>query len=251
MQLQANAVRIFVRDLPRALHFYRDDLGLAQVGGANEVGYWVFSSGSLNLIVESVDPSDAEASALLGRFVGLSFRVDDIHQAVAELKRVGAHISGEPELQAWGGTLAHFDDPDGNRLSLVQDSKGSETATARLEQALLFVKDLPRMRDFYRGALGLEPLAALSSEGFCVLAGGAARLALHAIPEHIARGIEITDPPFERSQTPIKLMFQASDLAALCERVERHGGRLRPARDSGSRDAIDPEGNVLSLNADR
>ena len=120
----------------------------------------------------------------------------------------------------------------------------------KLQTALIFAKDMPRMTAFYRDGLGLAILPERSSEGWVVFDAGGTLLALHAIPADIARTIEITDPPEPRSQTPIKLLFQTPDLDAVCARLQRLGGTLLPQRRPGSRDAADPEGNILQLLAD-
>ena len=82
-------------------------------------GFVIFKPGAISLVIESVDPSDAEAGTLVGRFVGLSLRVDDVEAAFRVLRDRGVKFDGEPEKQPWGGTLAHFYDPDRNVLTLV------------------------------------------------------------------------------------------------------------------------------------
>jgi catechol 2,3-dioxygenase-like lactoylglutathione lyase family enzyme len=117
----------------------------------------------------------------------------------------------------------------------------------RLQLAMLFAKDVDRMTAFYRDGLGLAVVPEKSSEGWVVFDAGGALFALHAIPPAIARSIEITDPPQERSDTAIKLVFQADDVEAVCVRLATLGGKPLPPRASGSRDVLDPEGNVLNL----
>jgi predicted enzyme related to lactoylglutathione lyase len=56
----------------------------------------------------------------VGRFAGFSFAVDDAGAACAELAARGVKIVGEPEVQPWGGILAHVADPDGNVITLVK-----------------------------------------------------------------------------------------------------------------------------------
>ena len=70
------------------------------------------------------DPDDDEGRALVGRIVGLSFRVEDIHRACRELEQRGVHFTGLPERQPWGGTLAHFCDSERNIFSLVEHPSG-------------------------------------------------------------------------------------------------------------------------------
>ena len=117
----------------------------------------------------------------------------------------------------------------------------------KLQLAMLFAKDMERMTTFYRDGLGLAVVPEQSSPGWTVFDAGGVQFALHAIPPHIARDIAIADPPQAREETPLKLTFQTTDLDAACARVSRLGGQLLPPRGSGSRDALDPEGNVFSL----
>lgn len=86
------AVRLFTRDFPPAVAFYRDTIG------------W---------------PLRFESAEHAGRFVGVSIRVDDVHARYAELVERGVRFQGPPERQPWGGTLAHFEDLDGNVPTLL------------------------------------------------------------------------------------------------------------------------------------
>jgi predicted enzyme related to lactoylglutathione lyase len=116
-----------------------------------------------------------------------------------------------------------------------------------LQMIVIFAKDVERLAAFYREGLGLTVLPERSKEGWVVLDAGGAQVALHAIPPHIARDIEITDPPQERSDTPIKLVFQTADMDTACARLEKLGAKVLPPRASGSRDGVDPEGNIFQL----
>jgi catechol 2,3-dioxygenase-like lactoylglutathione lyase family enzyme len=119
------AVRIFSHHWEESLAFYRDQLGLPVVFADSAMGWAQFDVGSANLGLERSDPSDPEAAALVGRFVGVSLEVDDIDAVYAELTGKGVIFLGEPEAQPWGGVLAHFKDPDQNVLTLL----GSSPAT--------------------------------------------------------------------------------------------------------------------------
>lgn len=50
---------------------------------------------------------------------GLSLQVDDIEGTDARLKDAGVEFTSAPEKQPWGGSLAHFRDPDRNVLTLL------------------------------------------------------------------------------------------------------------------------------------
>jgi catechol 2,3-dioxygenase-like lactoylglutathione lyase family enzyme len=111
-----SAVRIFVDDLDRARRFYSDVLELRET--ATAPGWAVFDIDGKNLIIEKV-PSDDPEHDLVGRFLAVSFAVDDIDAAYRDLTAKGVSFPEPPERQSWGGTLAFPRDPDGNILTLV------------------------------------------------------------------------------------------------------------------------------------
>jgi len=115
--LRIAAVRLWVADLTAALPFYRDTLRLRPTGGGAADGYAMFDAGGTDLIVEAAGPDDAD---LIGRFAGVSFEVEDCAAAHSALTAQGVRFYGAPEPQPWGGVLAHFFDPAGNVLTLVE-----------------------------------------------------------------------------------------------------------------------------------
>ena len=117
----------------------------------------------------------------------------------------------------------------------------------KLQRAILFAKDMKRMTAFYRDALGLRPLPEKSSEGWVEFEAGGAGLALHAIPDQIAQGIEILNPPRAREETPIKLVFQVDDLEAARAHLTAQGATMFKPRARSSCDGVDPEGNVFQI----
>ncbi len=116
-----------------------------------------------------------------------------------------------------------------------------------LQTAMIFVKDMNRMAAFYRDGLGLRQMPEKAREGWIEFAAGGSRLALHAIPPAIANGIEITDPPQPRDDTPIKLVFETADLDAARAHLLSHGAVMQNPRNAHSCDGLDPEGNVFQI----
>ena len=112
-------VRIFTRRWSEALAFYRDTVGFSLSFADEAMGWAEFDLGNARIGLERCDSQDREAQELVGRFVGVSIRVDDLKSVYTLLKSKGAEFVGPPEKQPWGGTLAHFKDPDGNILTLL------------------------------------------------------------------------------------------------------------------------------------
>ena len=117
--MQLYAIRIFVRRWSEACEFYHSTLGLKERFRDDDIGWAEYDLGGPCFGVERVQPGDADGEAMVGRFVGVSLRVDDIAAAYASLRDQGVRFATPPEKQGWGGSLAHFYDPDDNQLTLL------------------------------------------------------------------------------------------------------------------------------------
>lgn len=117
MTYEFELIRIFVSDLERSIHFYSEVLGFTLVYRVD--GWAQFQVGVGSIALEHLADDDPEAEGLVGRYSGISLRVPDIEAAQQELIAKGVLFLGPPEEQAWGGTLTHLRDPDGNVLTLV------------------------------------------------------------------------------------------------------------------------------------
>jgi catechol 2,3-dioxygenase-like lactoylglutathione lyase family enzyme len=114
----------------------------------------------------------------------------------------------------------------------------------RLQTVMLYVRDLARMREFYRAMLQVEPVG---DDAWTVfdLAGGT-RFALHAIPAEFSASPVVV----AREESPVKLIFGVEDVAAARARLEAIGAVMieRPWQESGeSCDGMDPEGNIFQI----
>ena len=116
---------------------------------------------------------------------------------------------------------------------------------------MLFVKSMEPMARFYGETLELRSLPCDDDpEDFRIFDAGGTQLALHAIPEPWASGIEIGDPPEAREGAAAKVVFRCSDLKRAREALVSRGVQLGPIHVSGPLslcDGIDPEGNVFQL----
>lgn len=117
--MELYAVRIFVQQWSRACAFYGEALGLKERFRNDELGWAEYDLGGPCFGVERIQLGDTEGAAMVGRFVGVSLRVDDIDDVYESLKMKGVQFKSPPEKQGWGGSLAHFQDPDGNILTLL------------------------------------------------------------------------------------------------------------------------------------
>ena len=110
-----------VKDLPRAIEFYRDRLGMQFLFQAPP-GLAFFQCGSIRLMVEV--PADQEFQHPGSP---LYFVVHDIDVAYADLRDRGVKFRGEPHLIAklpdhelW---MAFFDDEQGNTHALMHEKR--------------------------------------------------------------------------------------------------------------------------------
>ncbi len=119
MDYKLYAIRIFTADWDRSVAFYRDLLELELKFADESMGWAEFDLGGPSLAVERVNSEDAETRDLVGRFIGISIAIPDMKQTYATLKERGVEFLSVPEVQPWGGVLAHFKDPDDNVLTLL------------------------------------------------------------------------------------------------------------------------------------
>ena len=128
-----------------------------------------------------------------------------------------------------------------------------ETAGSMLELAriIIFTKDIERMAAFYEDVIGLRRLETEDDPAdFISFDGGGSQLALHAIPKRYARGIEISDPPAPREDTPLKAVFRADDVEAARAQLIERGATMGPFKAFGDLhlcNGIDTEGNVFQI----
>ena len=111
-------ISIRVHDVPRAVAFYRDALGLDFLFDAGPLAFLMCGDVRLMLTQPERDEFDHPSSTLY-------FRVDDIQAAREELAGRGVEFEDEPHLIAkmpdhelW---MAFFRDPDQNLLALMSE----------------------------------------------------------------------------------------------------------------------------------
>lgn len=116
---------LYVDDVRRSLHFYRDLLGFTETYRWDDDGEPVYVA--LELGTTRLALSDAASFPLHGQpraaTAGCRLEVcvyaDDVDVAVAELRAAGVEVLMEPADQPWGERAAYVADPDGNPVFLL------------------------------------------------------------------------------------------------------------------------------------
>ncbi len=132
------------------------------------------------------------------------------------------------------------------RLRIALGAPLGYDAEMRLNRAMIYVKDLPRMAAFYGEILGLKAIEETRMDNWVEFEAGTARFALHAVPSHLARQIEISSPPQPRERNAVKLSFEVDDIASERKRLESLGVVVIQ-RPWGAYDGVDPEGNIFGI----
>jgi len=119
-----------------------------------------------------------------------------------------------------------------------------------LNGAVLFVKDFPRMRDFYGDMLQARPINREATDSYALFTPNGGRFAIHAIPQEYARDIQIASPPQARERNPVKLIFAVEDVPSERARLAAMGVTMLQRswqNPTEACDGVDPEGNVFQI----
>jgi methylmalonyl-CoA epimerase len=132
MKAVLDHIGIAVRDLDKALEFYRDALGL-EIGESEDVPsqqvrarFVPVGDASLELL-EATSEQSAIARSIERRGPGLhhvTLRVDDIVAALAQLKTRGVRLVDEVPREGAGGSLVAFIHPSAAQGVLVELKQG-------------------------------------------------------------------------------------------------------------------------------
>jgi len=107
-------VTLTVRDLARAVRFYRDILGLQEKYEFRD--YAGFDCGGVEIGIKTwgklEKPREGEPC--------INFLVDDVEETCRKLSEKGVEILEGPQDTPWGGRYIVISDPDGNRIQLTE-----------------------------------------------------------------------------------------------------------------------------------
>ena len=138
MSVIFNAVGLRIWVLPAhfaaSADFYRDVLALkcSWRDDARHVATYELGFGP-TLVLEGAGEGDRER--LAGRITGVCLGVTDVEASYRALKDRGVEFLREPDRQYWGGIMAHFKDPGGNWLTLLQHVRSRARASSRPRKA--------------------------------------------------------------------------------------------------------------------
>lgn len=129
-----------VKDLDAALNFYRDTLGFAEMmrlhkdnGDTWLVYLRITDTQFVELFPEGVGSCAPDKDAVAVNHICLE--VESVDEAAASLRTLGIKLTTDPKLGLDGNRQAWFEDPDGNRIELMQMLPGNmqEEAIKRLK----------------------------------------------------------------------------------------------------------------------
>src|ERR1022692_1441047 len=107
-------VGVPTHDLPKAVEFYGETLGLERFVYLEERHYAEFETGNLTLSVIDAEKMGLEHAPIRS---GIALHVDDVSATRATLEERGVSFARDP-LDTGVCHMAIFDDPDGNLLIL-------------------------------------------------------------------------------------------------------------------------------------
>lgn len=107
------AIMLGVRDLPAAIEFYKNKLGLKLI--MQEQALALFQCGSIMI---GLSPRHANSTQQIAGATEVSFGVDNLRATYKALGEKGIPFLGEPRQVTPTDWAAHFRDLDGHLLSL-------------------------------------------------------------------------------------------------------------------------------------
>lgn len=107
-------ITVPTQDFEQADRFYGDVLGLERSKQWGDMPAREYETGSLTIAVMQSDAFGVEFGV---HSHPIALHVDDVHAARKELEEKGVEFSGET-MDSGVCFMAHFADPDGNRLML-------------------------------------------------------------------------------------------------------------------------------------
>ena len=137
-KLTFNHAMIYVKDVGRALGFYRDLLGLKLIEDFRYENKPVYArlrapAGDGTIALHQAGPADS----VLSDGVRLYFEVRELDEFCRKLQQKNFYITKLPRMMPWGWRHAYLNDPDGHEISLywAGERRMKKTITKLMQEA--------------------------------------------------------------------------------------------------------------------
>jgi lactoylglutathione lyase len=118
-------VIVYVSDMEKATHFYRDLLGLAQISQSEQWSEFNVGPAHLALHWSSLDDEVQGQPVVPAGNAELVFEVEDLDRACAEIREKGGAVEGPQMMEGLNVRVAFLRDPDGMAIELIEGRKES------------------------------------------------------------------------------------------------------------------------------
>ncbi|MCL4242755.1 MAG: VOC family protein [Dehalococcoidia bacterium] len=116
MEINEVSIQLASPDPQRLAAFYRDVVGLKPTEGMGDQSFHIGAAGLLFIVDHSEvsGPTAEPARAIIDLHIG---GLDAEHE---RLERAGVKFIRNKGVEFWGGVISTFEDPDGNRIQLME-----------------------------------------------------------------------------------------------------------------------------------
>lgn len=143
MTIEFRHIMLMIQDVPAAVKFYQEGLGLTVVNASPNMAE--LDANGTRIIIHG-----AENQAEVGGSPILSFHVADLLETIAKLESLGASLQGRVREPSFG-KVAAMRSPDGHLLSLLQPKQA-----ITFEEAIAYTETLLARKDLEDSQLQAE-----------------------------------------------------------------------------------------------
>ncbi len=147
MTIQFRHIMLMIKDVPAAVKFYEEGLGLTVVNASPNMAE--LDANGTKIIIHG-----AENQAEVGGSPILSFHVENLQETIAKLESLGASLQGRVREPAFG-KVAAMRSPEGHLLSLLQPHKPTQQPMT-FEEAISYTETLLSRSDLDDAQLQAE-----------------------------------------------------------------------------------------------
>jgi predicted enzyme related to lactoylglutathione lyase len=133
MTIQFRHIMLMIKDVPAAVKFYQEGLGLKVINASPNMAE--LDANGTKIIIHG-----AENQAEVGGSPILSFHVEDLQETIAKLESLGASLQGRIREPSFG-KVAAMRSPEGHLLSLLQPHKPTQQPMT-FEEAIAYTENL-------------------------------------------------------------------------------------------------------------